>query len=304
MKDKLIIFFCILLFLGVGVYLTFISGNVNKYDSQTVAYKIDINESRDIDDNVTYYPTYYFSVSGVEYKCEAKSGSSTYPKENKNKVYYDSNNPEKCSTEYEKSTNTFAGIICFILALVMLFIFTRIPSNSKNEYQQVPSIDLEKQNQINNNIQNAAVIIDKIQLIIKRIFLGISIFVLLISIIIDSLFVRQTIIAKDYIDTVAVYSEQKNSDSSVFNDYIYTFNDKNGVKQEIVVGVSKDDIPQNEIKIKYNENNPQDYYEEGGTYSKSKIIWFIVKIILLIFLIILFFNKKLLSKINIFINKK
>jgi phage terminase large subunit-like protein len=58
-------------------------------------------------------------------------------------------------------------------------------------------------------------------------------------------------------------------------------------------------MPEESISVKYNENNPEDYYEEGATLDKSGMIWYIVKIVALILLIILFFNKKLLSKIGI-----
>ena len=58
-------------------------------------------------------------------------------------------------------------------------------------------------------------------------------------------------------------------------------------------------VEQISLPIKYNENNPQDYYEEGAIMDKSEIIWYMVKIILMILLITLFFNKKLLCKINI-----
>ena len=110
--------------------------------------------------------------------------------------------------------------------------------------------------------------------------------------------VKQTIIARNYIDAVANYVDKK-SEGEVTDDYLYTFIDKNGVEQEIVVSIFKDKEVEEKMKIKYNEKNPQDYYEEGMTYGNEGIMWYVVKIIALVLLIILFFNKRLLSKIGI-----
>lgn len=66
---------------------------------------------------------------------------------------------------------------------------------------------------------------------------------------------------------------------------------------------SKDEIVKDEIKIKYNENNPQDYYGEGSTLDKLGVIWYIVKIIALIISIFLLFNENILNKINLSIKK-
>ena len=119
-------------------------------------------------------------------------------------------------------------------------------------------------------------------------------------VLIDTAIIKQTIISKDYPEAIAKYSDRKvGEDNTVFDDYIYTFKDTKGRQQEIVVTISKRDIPKDEIKIKYNENNPQNYYGEDATMDKTELIWYIVKVITLILLIILFINKKLLSKINI-----
>ena len=96
--------------------------------------------------------------------------------------------------------------------------------------------------------------------------------------------------------------EKENSEDNVFNKHIYSFEDTHGNKQEIIVSVSKNDTVKNTIKIKYNENNPQEFYEEGMTYGKSGITWYVVKIVVLIALVFLFFNKKLLSKVSISLN--
>ena len=77
------------------------------------------------------------------------------------------------------------------------------------------------------------------------------------------------------------------------------FTDKEGNEQSVIISVSQDSSPKEEIKVKYNENNPKDYYEETAILDKNGIIWFGAKIVIIIILVIIFFNKKLLSMINI-----
>lgn len=300
-KNKIVIYLCVAIFGILGVYLTFIAGNTNKYDSKTRAYRIYPNESYDIDDGTTYYPIYYFKVNGKDYECGAKFGSSSYPNERKNMVYYDSENPANCRTEYEKSTGKFAGIICLIVtAVIIYFAIIKKPSDNLET-----TTDIENQYSLDDeNVQKIMGVVEKIQLIYKRVILGIIIVVLLVLILIDTAIFKQTIVAKDYPEATAVYVNKKSDgESDVFDEYIYTFIDTQGREQEIVVSISKEDEPKEEIKIKYNENNPQDYYGEGAVMDKSGIIWYMVKIVAMILLIVLFFNRKLLNKINISASK-
>ena len=292
-KNKIVLYLCIAIFGIIGVYLTFISGNMNKFDSQARAYRIDPNESYDADDGTTYYPIYYFKVEGKDYECKAKLGSSSYPNEKKNIVYYDSDNPLNCRTEYEKSSGKFAGIVCLIVtALIIYFGIIKKPSDNVDiggEY----TIDEE-------TVEKVTEVVGKVQLIVKRVILGIIIVVLLVFILIDTAILKQTIVTKDYLDATAVYVNKKdNRDDNIFDEGIYTFTDNNGREQEIVVTISKEFEPKEKIKIKYNENNPQDYYGEDALMDKKELIWYIVKIVAMILLIVLFFNKKLLSKINV-----
>ena len=84
-KNNIIIFLCIVIFAGLGIYLTFLSENTKKFDRKTEAFRIEANESSD-SDGTTYRPIYYFQVKGKEYECESKSASSSYPNKKKNKV--------------------------------------------------------------------------------------------------------------------------------------------------------------------------------------------------------------------------
>ena len=70
-KDKIVVVICALLFGAIGVYLTFVSGNVNRYDSQTIAHRIEVDEQYD-DGSTMYYPVYYFNVNGNEYMCRSR----------------------------------------------------------------------------------------------------------------------------------------------------------------------------------------------------------------------------------------
>lgn len=301
-KSKILIYFSIAVFGILGIYLTFFAGDTNQFDSQTKAYRIDANESYDSDGGSIYYPSYYFRANGKEYECKAKMGSSSYPSEKKNTVYYDSSDPTKCKTEYETSTGKFGGIICLIATVVIIYFFIiKKPSTIDEGYHRNEEIDLERQYQMESeNAEKIIGMVGKVQLIYKRIILGIIIAILLVFILIDISIVKQTIVSKDYPEITAKFVNRiKDDESNAFDDCIYTFTDNQGRQQEIIVSVSKNSSPEEEIKIKYNEKNPQDYYEEGSTMDKSGIIWFIVKVIAFILLIILFFNKKLLSKINI-----
>ncbi len=301
-KNSLIIFLSVLIFGGLGFYLTFIYGDTDKYDSKTAAYKIEVNEHYDsIDNNYTYNPIYYFKIGDEEHECVTKNGSSSYPKESKNMVYYDSKNPENCKTEYEVSSSKFAGIICLIVAAVILYFFVfKKPDENSNEYGQQQEgqqnempIDQEKVEKVVNTIE-------KVSLIYKRVILGAVILVLLIFLLVDFAIIKQTIKAKDYIDTTATFVIRNESENdNVFDDCIYTFIDKNGIQQDITISMSKDDIPEETIKIKYDANNPKEFYEENATMDKSGMIWFAVKLVILIGALVLFFNKKLLSKIHL-----
>ena len=295
-----------MIFAGIGIYLTFFDGSTSEFDSQIEAYKIDANETYDSDSGYMYYPIYYFKVNEKEYECKAKSGSSTYPKEKKNKVYYDSKNPKKCKTEYEKSSSLVAGIICLIAAFIIIYFF--VIKKPSDDIDYTDTIDSEKRDNqgpiTEENIEKAVAIFGKVQLIYKRITLGIIIAILLFFILIDTMIVKQTIKSKDYKEVTALFTDRKvEENDDIFDNYIYTFTDQKGNQQEITVSISKGEEPKEQIKIKYNEDKPQDYYEESAIMDKSGIIWYMVKVVALILLVILFFNKKILNKIGIFVRK-
>jgi len=306
-KNNIGLLFCILIFGTVGIYLTFISGNTSRYDSETTASRMEVTEIEEYSDSATttkYRPTYYFIVNGKEYVCESKA-SGSWPKENKNKIYYDSKNPDNCISEYEKSSSIFLGVIFLIATGLMIILTIKKPSNSVNKSNVDNVINAEQQEKINENIEKASEIIEKIAIIVKRIILGIIIIILIMLILFDTMLLKQTLISKDFVETTAEYVNRANEeDGNEFIDYIYTFDDKQGKKQEISITSKKETFPEDEIKIKYNENNPQDFYEEGSTLSTSGIIWYVAKIVILFLLIIVFFNKRLLNMFSITANRR
>lgn len=301
MKNKIMIILCILLFGGIGVYLTFFSSDTSKYDSVTNAYQIEANEEIDSEGTTTYHPIYYFKVSEKEYECASNSGSSSYPKQSKNKVYYDSDNPENCKTEYETSTSKFAGIICIGVAiLIIVLLIVKPPVNNNVDINnQSNQINPEMERKINEQVEKVTEVADKVGIVVKRVIIGIAIFVIALLLLFDVGMIKQTIKAKDYIDTTATLVSESDEHGEVFTDYVYTFTDNNGKKHDIVISLSSGDSPEQEINIKYDPTNPEDFYQDSNTYDKSGIIGFVVKIVIEIILIILFFNKKLLSKIRL-----
>ncbi len=182
----------------------------------------------------------------------------------------------------------FSGNVC-----VENYNYTNQVVNNK---VQTKNINAE---QIANDIQRTKAPMVKSKLIIKKIILGIIIAILAAMILIDSAIVRQTIAAKNYINTTTYLSKKSENESTKFDDYIYIFEDKNGKQQEIIISISKNEKPKKNIKIKYDEKDPQRFYEEGQTYDKLGITWYIVKAVILILLLFLFFNKSLLNKTSI-----
>ena len=163
------------------------------------------------------------------------------------------------------------------------------PLNSNNG---IPAVTTEGEAKIMN-------IVSTISLIYKRVVLGGVILLMLFLSLFDIIMLKQTIEARNYIDTTAQFVEIKeDEENSAFNEALYSFTDKNGQNQIIYVSTSSS-TPADEIKIKYDENDPQEFYQENQVLDKGGIIGAVVKFIIIALLIFLFFNKNLLSKIHI-----
>lgn len=112
---------------------TFIFINSDKkaksYDEVATAIEIDNNCREEIEEGETKnicQPKYTFQAGEGEYVCESKT-SSNVVNGKKNKVYYDSKDPEKCMTEFDMKNNklslvgTGIGILLIIGGFVTLF---------------------------------------------------------------------------------------------------------------------------------------------------------------------------------------
>ena len=287
-----------LIFGLIGFFLTFYEGNVGNYDSKARAFKIEPNESIDSEGSSTYYPIYHFKVNRNIYQCESASGSSKVPDKSKNIVYYDSQNPTFCKTEYERSTSKTTGIIFLVIAVVLcVLIFINKPYLIRTEDDPPLSPeDLEKQREFEEKFRKAEGYVNKAYLIYKKIIIGVIITVLFIVLIFFGLLFRQTIKARNYIKTTGVFVERIKSDDIDEDKYVFT--DKNGDEHEAII-VALTDAPKEEIEIKYNEKQPEDYVTQYNILSTTGIILYIIGIIVFFFLNIALFNDKLLEKINI-----
>ena len=96
-----------MLFFVVGLIFLLVFGFIfispmikkNSYDKSVLANEIELIEHRD-DDGMTYSPKYYFNYNGIQYFCNSNSSSSIVDT-NKKLVYFDSNNPSDCLTEFD-----------------------------------------------------------------------------------------------------------------------------------------------------------------------------------------------------------
>ena len=115
-----------IIFLIFGLFFLFIIGglfvsNIVKkmaLDAEVMAYNIEWETVKG-EDGVTYSPTYYYNVDGVEYICDANSSSSS--KSGKGIVYYNSTNPNECMTDFESSFS-FIFLFCSLIPIVFVLI--------------------------------------------------------------------------------------------------------------------------------------------------------------------------------------
>lgn len=117
-RGSFIIFLVIgLLFasIGIGFFISSIN-KANKMDSEVEAYDVQITEEYDSEDGYMYSPIHYYTVDGVDYVCDSNSSSGSITDSMNDKtVYYNSNNPSECMTDFSKSTNNLISIIFTIL---------------------------------------------------------------------------------------------------------------------------------------------------------------------------------------------
>ncbi len=131
LKNGLLIIIVGLLFAGAGAFLIIRTNNKLKdLDGITKATEINENcqEEMDTDGNKTIcHPIYTYEVDGVTYQCKSNDAGASSVNTKKNKVFYDTKNPDKCMTEFEKSSSWFLyifiviGIILIGVGIINLF---------------------------------------------------------------------------------------------------------------------------------------------------------------------------------------
>lgn len=116
-----IIFFVVGLILFIVFSIFAFSGPIKKasMDQETIATKVESNCRYDNEGDYMCSPIYYFEVKGKSYECQSSFSSSTIPSSDNNKVYYRSNNPSNCVTDYEANTSI---ILYLFMLLPLIFI--------------------------------------------------------------------------------------------------------------------------------------------------------------------------------------
>ncbi len=122
------------LFIIGGLLLTLVTGWIeisyvnkkNSLDKQVESFQVDENGDYDDEGNYMYTPTFHYEVNGKQYACESKASYSKAPSPNTT-IYYSSEDPKECLSQYELSSNwiIIAGIILSTLTLgigIYLFI--------------------------------------------------------------------------------------------------------------------------------------------------------------------------------------
>lgn len=95
-------------------------------DMHTTATRVEINSHRSSDGHMMYSPVFFYNVNGKEYSCSTGSSSDLKPNIDNNKIYYKSQNPDFCISEYDFiRTCIFVGIffiIAFLLFIIGLYV--------------------------------------------------------------------------------------------------------------------------------------------------------------------------------------
>lgn len=105
---------------------------LNSFDSITKATRIVIDAHEDDDGDILYSPIYYYEVNGVEYMCSSNSSSSIKPNTSNKDVYYNSQKPEDCMSEYTKKSSKFIFIaMLFPMVFIVLGLVNIIKINKR-----------------------------------------------------------------------------------------------------------------------------------------------------------------------------
>lgn len=110
-----------------GVVIQKSTNDKKEYYETTSGRVIYLTEKRD-EDGTVYYPTYGYTVDGIDYECQSGVGSSSAPSIGTiGTVWYDPEYPDESFTGEEESGGIFAviiGIAFTLVALAMLAVVT------------------------------------------------------------------------------------------------------------------------------------------------------------------------------------
>lgn len=123
-------FFLVGLILFVAFSFITLNGHLKKekMDSEIKATSIEDNCDYDSDGDYMCNPVYIFEVDGIPYSCGTNVSSSSRPKDSQNMVYYDSNDPTNCITEFEVKSGiiwTFASLFSLLFVGIGIWLFVK-----------------------------------------------------------------------------------------------------------------------------------------------------------------------------------
>lgn len=144
----LIVFMSALTFFGV--YCLYNSKNKNKYDGFTKSYSVSVKKTKNSDNEDVYYPSYYFKVDGKEYVCKSDFGNGTFEFNDEENIYYDTKNPEDCTTDNESYVYKVLGIAFIVFSIFGFWVaylgFKRDLKNNNVSNDQTINSDSENNN--------------------------------------------------------------------------------------------------------------------------------------------------------------
>lgn len=112
--------------LAISMGESTIQARINS-DSHTLSSKVKIKSywSKDMDNHggtTMYYPVFYYNVDGEEYTCSNNIGSSVRPNVKNSKIYYNSQQPHECISEYDFIKSIFWNAFILIFSLLLFCI--------------------------------------------------------------------------------------------------------------------------------------------------------------------------------------
>ncbi len=91
-------------------------------DAYTIATRVEINSHRSSEGKMMYSPVFFYNVNGKEYSCSTGTSSNSKPNIDNNKIYYKSQNPDYCISEYDFVQNCIFVGIFFIISIPLFII--------------------------------------------------------------------------------------------------------------------------------------------------------------------------------------